>query len=156
MQARSRIRAHAAPLAMLPSVLLVFIGCSLLEMAPTADFKMSPSTGIGVGTLVTLDATSSSDPQSYALSYEWSITAPSGSTAQLNATDQVVVTYTPDKAGAHTILLRVTSRSGSRKSDQLSKTMTVVTSSSTSSDPVVGKWKLSTVNSVDASSADMA
>lgn len=104
---------------------LVSGGCSLLglfDKAPTASIKILPSSGITVGKEVTFDASSSSDPQSYPLDYEWSLSPPSGSNASIIPTggDQLVK-MTPDVAGTYTVLLKVTARSQSRKSDQISK-----------------------------------
>lgn len=110
-------------------VVLLFAGCSLLDVfdrAPTADFKIVPTSGITVGMEVRFDASSSSDPQSYPLSYDWSVMLPSGSNASIvpGGEDQLVK-MTPDIAGTYTVALKVTERSHSRKSGQTSRSFSV-------------------------------
>ena len=58
---------------------------------------------------ITLDGSGSSDPDGDAITYEWSIvTAPSGSTAQLQNAQNVLASITPDLVGEYLIQLIVT------------------------------------------------
>lgn len=118
-------RMLGVPSVLLLALLPVLIACQYLEVAPTADFKVSPSTNVTLGTMVTLNASESRDPQSFELSYAWTLTPPAASSAHLSASDEAIVTFTPDKVGPYVVLLRVTAKSGSRKSDQKSKTILV-------------------------------
>lgn len=92
--------------------------------APTAAFNVTPALSVAVGTEITLDGTPSSDPQSYPLSYLWSLGVPAGSSAQLSASDQPVVTFTPDLAGEYSVALRVTASSAAAQWDETSTTIT--------------------------------
>lgn len=66
-----------------------------------------------VGTLVTLDGTGSSDPDNnLPLTYVWTMSAPSGSTATLSSTTAANPTITPDKSGDYVISLTVTDSLG--------------------------------------------
>lgn len=109
---------------------LVLAGCaqvsSLIDQAPTATIKISPSTTVSAGTKVTLDGSESSDPQAYSLTYSWTLSTPTGSTtAKLNSTDQSVVSFTPDAQGDYTLVLKVTATQGAKKSATQSKTVSV-------------------------------
>jgi hypothetical protein len=66
-----------------------------------------------VNTLVTLDGTGSSDPDNnLPLTYVWSMSAPTGSTATLSSTTAANPTFTPDVAGDYNIALTVTDSLG--------------------------------------------
>jgi hypothetical protein len=65
-------------------------------------------------TPATLDASSSTDPDSEALTYQWRIlSAPGGSVAALSDADEAVATLVPDAEGAYRLGLVVTDASGS-------------------------------------------
>jgi hypothetical protein len=75
--------------------------------APTAnagpDQKIS-----GVGVQVTLNGSLSTDPEGSALTYDWVLTKPAGSSASLSPTSSVAMpTFTPDKKGTYQAQLRV-------------------------------------------------
>ncbi len=76
------------------------------NLPPTAN--AGPDQSVAPGTLVTLDGSASSDPESQPLSYTWSITtAPGGSTATIDDPYIVNPTFTPDLEGGYTITLIV-------------------------------------------------
>ena len=61
-----------------------------------------------VGSTVQLDGTGSTDPQGYALTYQWSfVSVPNGSTATLNTPTSSTPTFVADKAGTYTAQLIV-------------------------------------------------
>ena len=123
-------RSRLLPISLPPLALafLLLAGCGelagLLDQPPAVSFTITPHSKVDPGTLVTLDASGSSDPQSYPLTYSWSLRGPSGTSAALSATDQASVTFTPDIAGQYTVALTVTATSASAKSAKKSQTVT--------------------------------
>lgn len=86
-------------------------GFALLDQPPVAKFTVWPSLGaLRVGEAVTLDASESSDPQGYALTYEWELRAPSQSLTRLSSTTGKIVTFYPDAPSQFTVSLTVTAR----------------------------------------------
>jgi len=78
------------------------------NLPPTANAG-SPQT-VGVGQLVTLNGSGSSDPEAQPLTYSWSFTAtgrPAGSAAVLTNPTTVNPTFTADVAGSFTVQLVV-------------------------------------------------
>lgn len=82
--------------------------------APAAAPKVSTAnTTVGIGTRVTLDGSDSSDPDTNALTYAWTLLdKPDGSNATLTGASGIRPTFTPDKAGPYRIALVVTDSHG--------------------------------------------
>lgn len=106
-------------------LLLLLVACGSQvgpNERPTAGITGAPSDPVDVGTQVTLNASTSSDPENADLSYDWELTSrPSGSTAQLSSTDEQQVTFTPDISGDYTV--RLTVSDGQLKSEPVSVTI---------------------------------
>ena len=73
--------------------------------APAADAGADQA--VAVGQMVTLDGSGSSDADGDALSYQWSLTPPTGSTAVLSAVDSATPSLVPDLPGAYIVELVV-------------------------------------------------
>ncbi len=74
--------------------------------APVAD--AGPAQGVSTGTLVTLDATATTDAEGDALTYRWSFQSrPAGSAAALSNPSTVHPTFIPDMAGEYVVKLVV-------------------------------------------------
>jgi hypothetical protein len=65
---------------------------------PTANAGADQNVA-GIGILVGLDGTMSSDPEGASLTYSWTLSRPAGSTAALSSTTSATPTFTPDKKG---------------------------------------------------------
>lgn len=93
-------------------------GFALLDQPPVAKFtvlNLSGETELRVGERVVLDASGSTDPQGYALAYEWDLKSAFASLAKLNSTSGRIVWFYPDEQGTdiYYVSLRVTARSQS-------------------------------------------
>ena len=76
------------------------------NLPPVAN--AGPDQTVTAGQLVTLDGTSSSDPNGDPLSYGWCLRGrPQGSTATLNGANTAHPTFTPDVAGSYVFCLAV-------------------------------------------------
>jgi hypothetical protein len=82
------------------------------NQSPTATLTVSPSSPVQTGTEVVLDASGSSDADGDAISFSWSLSAPSGSNASLSATSGADVRFTPDIAGDYGITVTVDDGNG--------------------------------------------
>jgi hypothetical protein len=86
--------------------------------APEAD--AGPDQSVAVGTIVTLDATASSDPDGDPLSFSWQfVSRPSGSSASLNAPALGLAAFTPDVSGRFVVRVTVTDSAGASSDDEL-------------------------------------
>ena len=95
-----------------------------------ASFTMEPENPI-TGDEVTLDASNSSVTNNGDLSYSWALTPPDGSSAELENTDQVNTSFTPDEAGDYDIELTV---SANGETDETSAVAEVTAEEEISSD----------------------
>lgn len=97
----------------------VVIHATASQLAPIAN--AGPDQAVTTGTSVTLDGTGSSSPSgNYPLTYAWTLTRPSGSSASLSNSTTAHPTFTPDVAGDYSISLVVTdSRSTSSNPDSV-------------------------------------
>lgn len=79
-----------------------------LNTRPTAVASASPSSAyVATGTQVTLDGSSSADPNGTTVTYSWSLSAPGGSAATLSSTTAAKPKFTADVAGTYTAQLVV-------------------------------------------------
>jgi hypothetical protein len=86
---------------------LVFVTLSSLNMAPTADATATPMLPL-LGQSVTLDGSTSTDPDGDAIYYQWAITSkPVGSAASLANANSAVASITPDVSGTYEMTLTV-------------------------------------------------
>jgi len=101
------------------AILVIFSGCqgfALLDQPPVARFTVTPDPDlleIQKGDRVVLDATGSTDPQGYELTYAWVLKAPSGSESRLSSTTGKVVSFFPDSPSLFSVSLTVTGRTQS-------------------------------------------
>lgn len=77
---------------------------------------------VTTGTLVTVNGSSSSDPDADALTYAWTIELPDGSSSTLANADMQEATFTPDVAGEYTVSLVVNDGEASSTSSSLTVT----------------------------------
>jgi hypothetical protein len=86
------------------------------DLAPTAHAGADQSATTSV--LVTLNGSTSSDPELQPLSYNWSmLSSPSGSATVINDSSQAIASLMPDRAGDYVVQLTVTDVAGQKSSD---------------------------------------
>ncbi|MEQ3695876.1 MAG: PKD domain-containing protein [Pseudomonadales bacterium] len=86
------------------------------DLPPVA--RAGADQSVSTGSLVTLDATTSSDPENQPLSYSWSLlSSPSTSTSVLSDSDRAIATFRPDTTGDYVAQLTVTDAAGQKSSD---------------------------------------
>jgi PKD domain len=73
------------------------------NQAPTADAGADQM--VVVFSIVTIDGSGSTDPDSDALSFGWTIVGPAGSSAVLNGADTATPNFQPDLPGTYTVTL---------------------------------------------------
>lgn len=83
----------------------VTITAAVGEVAPVA--AAGPAQSVATGAPVTLDGSASTDANGDALTYAWTLTAPSGSSALLAGAASVAPQFTPDVAGDYVASLVV-------------------------------------------------
>jgi hypothetical protein len=111
----------------------------LRNLAPAAN--AGADRNIGVGALVTLDGSGSSDPDHDVLVYNWSVVSkPEGSVAALSGSATASPTFTPDIVGDYVISLVVSDGFLSSATDTV--TITAVQRSSDLNTIVVGAWSV--------------
>lgn len=124
---------------------------------PVSSFIVNPPSGAAAGDMIILNGSGSSDPQGSTLAYQWSLAGPAGSVASLYPDYGPLVSFQADMPGAYTVVLTVTAGS---KSSTASKSITVLEAASgnvdPSVDPIIGKWKLATMNAEAAADIPMA
>ncbi len=86
-----------------PSTVIVTV--SSMNAAPIASAGSAQN--VKTGDVVTLDGSASSDADGDALTYRWSLTAPDGSRARLEASTSAHPTFTADVAGVYSASLVV-------------------------------------------------
>lgn len=89
--------------------------------APTAVADANSAT-VQVGETVTLDASGSSDTDGDNLTYDWTLTTPGGSSAQLSDQQSEKPTFTADVPGDYTADLEVNDGNGELDQDQVTVT----------------------------------
>jgi RHS repeat-associated protein len=77
------------------------------ENRPPIAIADADALSVPVGTTVVLDGSASSDPDGDAITYEWSLTVPAGSSATLSSTNGVGSTFVADQPGIYTVTLIV-------------------------------------------------
>lgn len=113
------------------------MGCGQANQAPTAVAQVA-SMG-AVGQTLTLDGTSSSDPEGDALTYRWRIvTAPTNSLAMIAAPTSISATLTPDLEGQYVIELVV--NDGRQDSLPVTKTVTVTAAARPSACLIISEY----------------
>jgi len=86
------------------------------DLAPTAHAGADQSATTSV--LVTLNGSTSSDPELQPLSYNWSmLSSPSGSATVINDSSQAIASLMPDRSGDYVVQLTVTDVAGQKSSD---------------------------------------
>ena len=86
------------------------------DLAPTAHAGADQSAATSV--LVTLNGSTSSDPELQPLSYNWSmLSSPSGSATVINDSSMAIASLMPDRAGDYVVQLTVTDVAGQKSSD---------------------------------------
>ncbi|PKI12630.1 PKD domain-containing protein [Colwellia sp. 12G3] len=86
------------------------------DLPPMANAGEDQSSATSV--LVTLDGSTSSDPELQPLSYDWSmLSSPSGSATVVNDSRQAIASLMPDRAGDYVVQLTVTDPTGQKSSD---------------------------------------
>ena len=83
----------------------VSISASEPNVAPTAN--AGPDQSVVTGSIVTLNGIASSDPDGDPVTYQWTLTAPSGSTAVLDDPKSPTPQFTADKNGNYTARLQI-------------------------------------------------
>jgi hypothetical protein len=83
----------------------VTVTAAVQNVAPVAQAGTAQS--VTVGTVVSLDGTASTDANGDTLTYAWTLTRPSGSTATLTGASSATPGLTPDIAGTYTASLIV-------------------------------------------------
>jgi hypothetical protein len=97
-------------------------GCGHNDQVPLA--KLPGDQTVEVASKVVLDGSASSDPDGDRLTYRWYMTPPAGSKAQLDNSNLVKPTFTPDVAGEYTVKLQV--NDGHQFSELASEKITAV------------------------------
>ena len=112
------------------AIVTTTVTAAVANVAPVANAGTNQN--VGVGSVVTLDGTGSTDANRDPLTYKWSLSnVPTGSTAALNATYSPNPRFTADMVGTYTAILTV----NDGKADSLSSVV-VITASAANAAPV--------------------
>src|SRR5204862_6470806 len=112
---------------------------TVLNRAPLADAGSDQS--VFTGTVATLTAAASSDPDGDVLTYQWSFSSrPAASGATLSNSSSMAPSFRPDVVGAYVLSLTVTDPSGASSTDSVTvnaftpATVTVVATDASASE----------------------
>src|SRR5689334_4850235 len=100
---------HNFAFALFTATSLLSAGCSIkaADKPPTAVATASAAE-VKVGTVVTLDASQSTDPNKNPLTFNWTLKAPAGSKASIAKPRDAKTSFTADVQGVYAITLEVT------------------------------------------------
>lgn len=127
------LRAPKSAPSLMLSALLALAGCGggggaapAPNVAPKAVVALAAETGTpSIGAEVSVSGAGSSDPESGALTYTWTLQSkPSGSNVSLPSSNAASVKFTPDLGGNYVVRLRVTGPAGAFSEQDLTVTAT--------------------------------
>lgn len=115
--AYQQMRTFALWVAVVGTLLPGVAGGAVGNEVPLADAGLDQTAT--VGETVRLDAAGSRDPDGAVRSYEWTLTAPNGSTVTPACRDCATTTFTPLRRGEYAVTVTVTDDDGATRADTL-------------------------------------